>query len=213
MKKMSPKKYKIALATQNKDKIKEIKKILGKNFKFVQLYKFPKIIENGKTLEENAVKKAKAIFKIIKITTLADDSGLEVKALGGRPGVYSARFAGKNCNYSDNNKKLLKLLSNVPYKKRRAKFKTVVVIIFPDGKIKTTGGSVSGYITTNLIGKNGFGYDPVFYYPKLKKTFSQLTTAQKNRISHRAIAFKKAKKILLTISKGSFNDLEKLGIY
>ena len=193
---MSLKKYKLALATQNKNKIKEIKKILGKNFKFVQLYKFPKIVENGKTLEENAIKKAKAIFKITKTTTLADDSGLEVAALGGRPGVYSARFAGKNCNYSDNNKKLLKLLSNVPYKKRKAKFRTVVAIIFPDGKLKTVEGVVSGYIATHPKGSNGFGYDPVFYYPKLKKTFAQLTIVQKNRISHRAIAFKKAKKIL-----------------
>lgn len=190
------KKIKIALATNNKNKIREIKRILGKNFKLVQLYKFPKIIENGKTLEENAIKKAKAIFKITGITTLSDDSGLEVKALGGRPGVYSARFAGKNCTYLDNNKKLLKLLKNVPYKKRKAKFRTVVAIIFPDGKIKTTEGSVSGYIATEPKGSNGFGYDPVFYYPKLKKTFAQLTTVQKNRISHRAIAFKKAKKLL-----------------
>lgn len=190
------KKSKITLATQNKDKIREIKKILGKNFKFVQLYKFPKIIENGKTLEENAIKKAKSIFKITKITTLSDDSGLEVKALSGRPGVYSARFVGENCNYSDNNKKLLKLLKNVPYKKRKAKFKTVVAIILPDGKLKTVEGVVSGYIATEPKGSNGFGYDPVFYYPKLKKTFAQLTTAQKNRISHRAIAFKKAKIIL-----------------
>ncbi|MDO8735070.1 MAG: RdgB/HAM1 family non-canonical purine NTP pyrophosphatase [Elusimicrobiota bacterium] len=190
------KKIKIALATQNKDKIKEIKKILGKNFKFVQLYKFPKIVENGKTLEENAIKKAKAIFKITKITTLADDSGLEVAALGGRPGVYSARFAGKNCNYSDNNKKLLKLLLNVAYKKREAKFRTVVAIIFPDGKLKTVEGVVSGYIATEPKGSNGFGYDPVFYYPRLKKTFAQLTAVLKNRLSHRATAFKKAKKIL-----------------
>ena len=200
------KKIKIALATQNKNKIKEIRKTLGKNFKFVQLYKFPKIIENGKTLEENAIKKAKAIFNFLKnaqktvaphlSVVLADDSGLEVKALGGKPGIYSARFAGKRCNYSDNNKKLLKLLKNVLYKKRKAKFKTVVVIIFPDGKLKTVEGVVSGYIATKPKGSNGFGYDPVFYYPKLKKTFAQLTAIQKNRISHRAVAFKKAKKIL-----------------
>ncbi|MFH0947942.1 MAG: RdgB/HAM1 family non-canonical purine NTP pyrophosphatase [Elusimicrobiota bacterium] len=192
------KKYKIVLATQNKDKIKEIKKILGKNFKFVPINrdKFPEIIEDGKTLEENAIKKAQAIFKIAKITTLSDDSGLEVKMLEGKPGVYSARFAGKNCTYADNNKKLLKLLSNVPYKKRKARFRTVVAIIFPNGKIKTVEGVVSGYITTESKGFNGFGYDPVFYYPKLKKTYAQITTVQKNGISHRAIAFKKAKRII-----------------
>ncbi|MFA5778907.1 MAG: XTP/dITP diphosphatase [Elusimicrobiota bacterium] len=193
---MSLKKYKIALATQNKDKIKEIEKILDEGFEIIKLKKFPKIVENGKTLEENAIKKAKTINKLTKMLTLADDSGLEVKALGGRPGVYSARFAGKRCNYSDNNKKLLKLLSNVPCKKRKAKFRTVVAIIFPSGKLKTVEGVVSGYIATQPKGSSGFGYDPVFYYPKLKKTFAQLTTAQKNRISHRAIAFKKAKKIL-----------------
>ncbi|MBI5574515.1 MAG: RdgB/HAM1 family non-canonical purine NTP pyrophosphatase [Elusimicrobia bacterium] len=193
---MSLKKYKIALATQNKDKIKEIRKILGKKFEIVGLKRFPKIVEDGKTLEENAIKKAKAIFKITKTTTLADDSGLEVKALGGRPGVYSARFAGKNCTYSDNNKKLLKLLLNVPYKKRKAKFRTVVAIIFSDGKLKTVDGVVSGYLATEPKGSSGFGYDPVFYYPKLKKTFAQLTTAQKNKVSHRALAFTEAKKIL-----------------
>lgn len=204
---MSSKKYKIILATQNKDKIKEIKKILGSNFKFVHLYKFPKIIENGKTLEENAIKKAMAIRNFLKNTqktvaphlsvVLSDDSGLEVEALQGKPGVYSARFAGKNCTYSDNNKKLLKLLKNVSCKKRKAKFRTVVAIIFPDGKLKTVDGAVSGYITTEPKGSNGFGYDPVFYYPELKKTFAQLTPSQKNKISHRAIAFNKAKKIIM----------------
>lgn len=194
---MSYKKHKIVLATQNKDKIREIKKILGKQFEIVALKKFPKIIENGKTFEENAVKKAKVIFKIAGITTLADDSGLEVAALKGKPGVHSARFAGKNCTYSDNNKKLLKLLKNVPHKKRKAKFRTVVVIVFPDGKIKTADGAVSGYILTKPKGKNGFGYDPLFYYAKFKKTFAQLTPAQKNIISHRAKAFNKAKEILL----------------
>ncbi|MFH1540301.1 MAG: XTP/dITP diphosphatase [Elusimicrobiota bacterium] len=190
------KKINIVLATQNKDKIKEIEKILGNQFTIIKLKKFPDITEDGETLKENAIKKAKAIFEITKITTLADDSGLEVKALKGKPGVRSARFAGENCSYADNNKKLLKLLKNVPYKKRKAKFRTVVAIIFPNGRIKTTEGSVSGYITVETKGKNGFGYDPIFYYPKLKKTFSQLTTAQKNEISHRAIAFKKAKKII-----------------
>lgn len=194
---MLSKKYKIAVATKNKDKIREIEKILGRGFKIIKLKKFPKIIENGKTFKENAIKKAKAIFKITKITTLADDSGLEVKALGGRPGVYSARFAGKRCSYSDNNKKLFKLLSNVPYKKRKAKFRTAVAIILPDGKSKTVEGAVSGYIATRPKGLNGFGYDPAFYYPPLKKTFAQITAVQKNKISHRAIAFKKVKNIIL----------------
>lgn len=193
---------KIVLATQNKDKIREIKKILGKKFEIVELKRFPKIIENGKTLEENAIKKAKAIYKIIKNTVhqlnavLSDDSGLEVDTLGGKPGVYSARFAGKNCAYADNNKKLLRLLKNVPCKKRKAKFRTVVAVIFSGGTIKTVDGRVSGYITPEPKGAHGFGYDPLFYYPKLKKTFAQLTSTEKNKISHRAIAFEKAKKLL-----------------
>ncbi|MEW6556246.1 MAG: XTP/dITP diphosphatase [Elusimicrobiota bacterium] len=193
---MSLKKYKIALATQNKDKIREIKKILGKRFEIIKLKKFPKIIENGKTLKENAVKKCKQINELINKLTLADDTGLEIEALDGKPGVYSARFAGKNCSYADNYNKLLKLLANVPYKKRKAQFRTVVAMIFPDGKLKTVEGTVSGYITKEPKGSNGFGYDPVFYYPKLKKTFAQLTTEQKNKVSHRAIAFRNAKELI-----------------
>ncbi|OGS45933.1 MAG: non-canonical purine NTP pyrophosphatase, RdgB/HAM1 family [Elusimicrobia bacterium RIFOXYD2_FULL_34_15] len=197
---MSLKKNKIVLATKNKDKIKEINKILGNCFEILTLKNFPEIIEDGKTLEENAIKKAKEIFEIAKITSIADDSGLEVDFLNGEPGVYSARFAGEGCRYEDNNKKLLKLLKNVPYKKRKAKFTTVVAIAFEDGSIKTTEGSVYGYITNEPKGTNGFGYDPVFYYPKLKKTFAQLTTKEKNKISHRAKAFKKAKKLLKTVT-------------
>ncbi|MBN1384109.1 MAG: RdgB/HAM1 family non-canonical purine NTP pyrophosphatase [Elusimicrobia bacterium] len=195
-------KNRIILATQNKDKIREIKKILGNKFKIIELKKHPNIVENGKTLEENAIKKAKIIFNITRKNfkadaVLADDSGLEVDILGGKPGVYSARFAGKNCTYTDNNIKLLKFLKNVPYKKRRARFRTVVAIIFNNGRIKTTEGRISGYIITEPKGIRGFGYDPVFYYPKLKKTLAQLTAAGKNKISHRAIAFKKAKRLLL----------------
>lgn len=189
-------KLKIVLATHNKDKIREIRKILGNKFRITVLKKFPHIIEDGKTFEANAIKKAKTIFSITKNIVLADDSGLEVDALGGKPGVYSARFAGEDCTYKDNNKKLLKLLKNVLYKNRTAKFRTVVAIILPDGKLKTTEGSVNGYITTKPKGINGFGYDPVFYYPKLRKTFAQITITEKNKISHRAIAFKKAKNYL-----------------
>lgn len=191
---------KIVLATQNKDKIKEIKKILGKKFEIIELKKFPKIAETGKTLEENAIKKAKIVAKSVAphlSAVLADDSGLEVAALNGKPGIYSARFAGKNCTYADNNRKLLRLLKNIPYKNRKARFRTVVAIIFGNGRIKTTEGGVSGYILTEPSGTHGFGYDPVFYYPKLGKTFAQITTAEKNKISHRAGAFRKAKNILL----------------
>ena len=195
------KKIKIVLATQNKDKIREIKKILGNSFEILTLTNPPDVIENGKTLKANAIKKAKAFFRISKITSIADDSGLEVAALKGRPGVYSARFAGKECTYSDNNKKLLKLMGNVPPQKRKASFRTVVAIVFPSGKVKTAEGKINGYITGKTIGKKGFGYDPVFYYPKSGKTFAQLTAAEKNRISHRGIAFKKAKDILLKKSK------------
>jgi len=193
---MLSKKFKVLIATANRNKVREIKNILGERFRIVTLKNPPKINENGKTLLENAVKKAKGYFNISNITTLSDDTGLEVDTLGGKPGVHSARFAGKECSYAENNAKLLKLLNGMPFKKRKAKFVTVVSLIFPDGRVKTVSGETSGYILAVPRGKNGFGYDPIFYYPRLKKTFAELTVDEKNKISHRGKALNKAKKIL-----------------
>lgn len=198
---------KLVLATNNKHKIQEIKDILSDlktqnscpKLEILTLNDFPdfpKIEETGKTLEENAILKAKAIYQFTKLISLADDSGLEVDALDGAPGVLSSRFAGKDCSYKDNNLKLLSLIKNIPWEKRGATFVCVVAIAKDVDNIKTVRGEVRGIITTEERGKGGFGYDPVFYLPELGKTFAQLTFEEKNERSHRAFAFRKAKELI-----------------
>ena len=191
---------KIVLATNNKHKVKEIKNILsGLNVEILTLEdfpNFPKIKESGKTLEENAILKAKAIQKFTELPSLADDSGLEVDFLQGAPGVKSARFAGKNPTYKDNNVKLLRLLKDLPRSKRRATFRCVACLAWDSDRTEIVEGRVRGIITKGEIGEQGFGYDPVFYYPKLKKTFAQLSPEEKNKISHRYQAFQKIKKLI-----------------
>lgn len=198
---------KIVLATKNRDKIREIRKILKDipieiltldNFK-----NFPNVEEDGKTVEENAIKKSKEISKFTKMIALADDTALEVKYLKGKPGVYSSRFAGVECSYEDNNKKLLRLLSGVPENKRSAVFRTVIAITTPDGKVRCVEGRCYGRISDKILGKNGFGYDPVFIPKGFKKTFAQMKPSMKNKISHRAKALIKAKKLLKSILKQS----------
>ncbi len=195
----------LVLATQNKDKVREIKSFLsGLKIQILTLDDFQnnfKIKETDKTLEENAILKADAVYKLTKLPTLADDSGLEVQYLKGKPGVRSSRFAGEKATYSDNNLKLLKLLKGVPVKQRKAQFRCVMALKVSENKIKLLEGKVSGYIATELKGKNGFGYDPVFYIPKLKKTFAQLSLKQKNKISHRAKALQKVKKYLQSFTE------------
>jgi len=199
---------KIVLATNNKHKIEEIKDILSDpKFEILTLNDFPdfpKIEETGKTLEENAILKAKAIYRFASLTTsqftklisLADDSGLEVDTLDGAPGVFSSRFAGEHCSYKDNNGKLLSLMKNVLWEKRGATFVCVVAIAKDLDNIKIVRGEVRGIIAHEERGENGFGYDPVFYLPELGKTFAQLSFEEKNKRSHRAEAFKKAKEII-----------------
>ncbi len=180
----------VVLASNNKNKIKEIKPIL-KNMK-IRCFSLTEaglnisIRETGETLKENAAIKARAVRKYIKDKIIiADDTGLEVDYLAGAPGVYSARFAGPKCSYLHNNIKLLKLMKDVPKKERKAVFKTVIYIIFPNGSEKSVTGTVKGYIAEKMAGNNGFGYDPVFYVPELKRTYAELSLLQKNRISHR----------------------------
>jgi XTP/dITP diphosphohydrolase len=191
----------IVLATNNLHKIREIKKILShpqlEILTLNDFSNFPSIEETGKILEENAILKAKVVYGFTKVTSLADDSGLEVDYLDGAPGVVSARFAGKGCSFKDNNLKLLKLLKDIPESQRKATFRCVVAIAFSNKRIELVEGKIRGVITEKEIGENGFGYDPVFYLPKFKKTFAQLETVEKNQISHRANAFKKALKTLL----------------
>jgi XTP/dITP diphosphohydrolase len=199
---------KIVLATNNKHKIEEIKDILSyPEFEILTLNDFPdfpKIEETGKTLEENAILKAKAIYRFASLTTsqfsklifLADDSGLEVDALDGAPGVFSSRFAGEHCSYKDNNVKLLSLMKNIPWEKRGATFVCAVAIAKDLQDIQTVRGEVRGIIAHEEKGEKGFGYDPLFYLPELGKTFAQISFEEKNKRSHRAKAFRKANKLI-----------------
>jgi XTP/dITP diphosphohydrolase len=190
----------IILASENKDKEEEIKSVLKDlNIEIIPMISFPKypvIIEDGKTLEENASKKAREAAKFFNKWAIADDSGLEVDYLNGAPSVYSARYAGEKCSYEDNNKKLLKALEGVPKEKRTAKFRTVIAISSPSGEIRLTYGEIFGIVTLQFKGTNGFGYDPIFYIPEYGKTFSELNPEVKNSISHRAKALRKAKEII-----------------
>ena len=190
----------IVLATRNTYKIKEIRKILGGlKVKISSALDFPgleEIEEDKKTLEGNATKKALVTSKFTNTLAIADDSGLEVDALEGRPGVYSARFAGEDATYNDNNKKLLELMAYVSPRSRTARF-VCVVAIADKGKIKKIiKGTCEGIIAFEPKGKTGFGYDPLFIIPEYNKTFAELGAEIKNKISHRAKAFQKTKKFL-----------------
>jgi len=186
----------IVIASNNPHKIEEMRAILSKNIPDIRLLSLSEagftgeIEETGKTLEENALIKAKAAASLGFIA-VADDTGLEVDALNGEPGVYSARYAGKGHDNDANNEKLLRSLSGVPNDKRSARFVTVIACVFPDSnETISVRGVCEGKILTRLRGKRGFGYDPLFYYPPLQKTFSQMRAEEKNEISHRARAIK-----------------------
>ena len=191
---------KIVLATNNKHKIEEIKDILSdpklEILTLNDFKDFPKIEETGKTLEENAILKARAVYRFTQLISIADDSGLEVDALDGAPGVLSSRFAGEHCSYKNNNLKLLSLMKDISWEKRGATFVCMVAIAKDLDNIKTLRGEVRGIITTEESGEQGFGYDPVFYLPQLGKTFAQLSFEEKNKISHRAKAFEKARELV-----------------
>jgi len=187
----------VVLATRNRNKVREISAFL-KKAKITPLFirDLPEVREDGKDLEDNAVKKALSAANYSGKISLADDSGLEVGVLDGNPGVFSARFAGKGCTYGDNNRKLLKLLENVPESRRKAKFRCVIAIAGPDGRIRIVEGVCMGKISLVAMGKSGFGYDPVFIPDGYRKTFGQMNFKAKNRLSHRFKAIKKAIKVL-----------------
>jgi XTP/dITP diphosphohydrolase len=189
-------KIEIVLATRNKNKTKEIKGLL-KNFPviikdFDDFGPLPEVVEDGKTFEENAYKKASFAARILGFPTMADDSGLCVKALNNAPGIFSARYAGENAKYKDLCAKLLFEMKDK--KDREAYFKCVISIATPTGQALTYEAECKGLITENLKGENGFGYDPVFYYPELKKTFAQITMEEKAKVSHRGKALSDIKK-------------------
>ncbi|TET77214.1 MAG: RdgB/HAM1 family non-canonical purine NTP pyrophosphatase [Candidatus Cloacimonadota bacterium] len=190
----------LVLGTRNSDKISEIQQVLGKLsvriLTFKNIEDLPIVKEDGRSLYENALKKATIISSWTKKLTLSDDSGLEVDVLGNKPGVLSARFSGKNATYEKNNKRLLNLLSGFPMEKRTATFRCVMVLSFPDGRVEQFEGILDGKITTSGKGNYGFGYDPIFFVPELGKTLAELNTEQKNKISHRGKALKKVYRFL-----------------
>ena len=183
----------IVLATHNKGKMSEINNLPSSSYKVLTLDHFPnikEIPETGKTLKENAFIKARTVFEMTGLPSLADDTGLEVESLGGDPGVYSARYAGEQASYQDNCEKLLKNMMRVPKKDREAKFRTVIAYK-DDNRELSCDGSVKGEIARAPKGNFGFGYDSVFYYPPLEKTFAELSEEVKNSISHRGRALRK----------------------
>jgi XTP/dITP diphosphohydrolase len=197
---------KIVIATTNQNKIKEIKNKIhaSEMLDLLSLNDFPgypDVNEDGSTFSENALKKSIAYSKFTGMITLADDSGLVVDALNGEPGVYSRRYAGNNATDDDNNDFLLKKLDNTPDGKRTARFVCAIAIALPGGEEFLAEGICEGRILQYKKGINGFGYDPVFYLPVLKKTMAELTVEEKNRISHRAAAIEKALKIIKQIHK------------
>ena len=182
----------LVLATRNEGKTEEIRALLAEfPVDIKNLTDFgptPEVEEDGQTFEENAVKKARFIAKILGFPALADDSGLMVEALGNGPGVRSARYAGEEASDADNNGKLLKELERV--ENRSAAFACVIAIAVPWGPALIYEGRCEGIITNEQVGTKGFGYDPVFYYPPLQKTFAQLSTEEKNQVSHRGEALR-----------------------
>lgn len=184
---------KIVLSSGNKHKISEIKDILkDMSFEIVSKddlgYNAFDVIEDGKTLEENAFKKAEELHKLVKGIVVADDTGLFVDALMGEPGVYSARYAGEPASDERNRELLLRNLKDVPTEKRTAYFQTVIAIVFEDGRKMTAEGKVYGKIAFEERGQNGFGYDSLFIVEDTGKTFAEMTEEEKNQISHRARA-------------------------
>ena len=190
---------KIILATHNKDKYKEmIAALVDLNVEILSLEDFPhvgEIIEDGKTLTENAIIKAQTVFDITGIPAISDDTGLSVDALNGAPGVHSARYAGEDATYTDNVKKLVDEMKNVLPENRGAQFQTIMVYIDKDMEL-IADGIVKGQIADASKGVGGFGYDPVFYIPEKEKTFAEMTIQEKNQISHRGIALRNLKGIL-----------------
>lgn len=194
----------LVLATRNRDKGKELAALLSDlRIRINTLDEFPEVpdvIEDGETCEANAVKKARAIAEATGRLAVADDTGLEVDALGGRPGVFAARYAGEGASYEDNWRKLLHELAGVPRERRTARFITVAAVAFPADGVQVARGVLEGLIAERPSGTQGFGYDPVFFVPELGKTLAQLSPDQKNCISHRAKAFAQVREILKVLS-------------
>ena len=202
---------KMILATHNRDKCAEMTAILGEfSIELLSLDDFPdidEIVEDGNTLEENALIKARMVYKMTNLPSWADDTGLEVDALNGEPGIYSARYAGETCSYSDNINKLLKNMENIPAEKRTARFQTAIAFVDVNMELVSEG-IVEGKITTEPKGFGGFGYDPVFYVLEKGKTYSEMNMTEKNQISHRGKAIQEMLKLLRSRLPHIFHQLE-----
>jgi len=191
---------KLILGTNNQAKVREYRSLLSNlDCQLVTLAEqgiSVAVEEVGDSMEENARLKALAIAEKSRLLTLADDSGLEVAALGGEPGRLSARYAGENATDKDRIEYLLNRLDNVPWENRTARFRCVIALATPEGKVELCSGECSGFITFEPRGEHGFGYDPIFYVPELDKTMAELPLEQKNKISHRGQAARKAAQVL-----------------
>jgi len=204
----------LCLATRNRHKLEEIRAVLADlALDVCSVADFAgcaEVEEDAPTLEGNADKKARWAAACTGLTSLADDTGLEVEALDGAPGVISARWAGPDCSYADNNRKLVQALAGVPDAKRTAAFRCVIALAVPDPDAVAAGfaarvaachvtlheGRLEGRILSALRGANGFGYDPLFWIPELGRSLAELTASEKNRVSHRARALAKARTAL-----------------
>ena len=204
----------LLLATRNRGKVREYTSLLeGSPFSLTTLDQKAieaTVGEGNATMEANAAFKAKTYAQISGLLTLADDSGLEVEALGGEPGAFSKRYAGSEATDEERNIYLLRKLAQVPWEKRRARFRCVIAIATPNGKLELCHSECSGFIAYEPKGENGFGYDPIFYLPEQGKTMAELSLEEKNEISHRGKAAREAqdilKKVFLESIKGQKND-------
>lgn len=201
---------KLLLATNNQAKVHEYKSLLQDiDFEVVTLAEMGITIivdESGETLEENARLKATTLAAESQLLALADDSGLEVDALGGQPGRLSARYAGEGASDKDRINYLLSKLKDMPWQKRTARFRCVIAIAIPDGEVELCLGECPGFITFEPRGEQGFGYDPIFYLPQLDKTMAELPLEIKNQVSHRGQATRKACQVLKRLRDSKYAD-------
>ncbi|MHC4308267.1 MAG: XTP/dITP diphosphatase [Planctomycetota bacterium] len=199
----------IVIGTHNKNKKAEIRKILnGMSLPLLDLEDFddaPDIIEDGVTFEENAAKKALQLAKFCNMCVMADDSGLEIDALDKRPGVFSSRYCGEDTGYEEKCQKLFEELKSVPYDRRTARFRCAIALAEPEKLHFVVEASCEGLINTEPLGRNGFGYDPIFYVPEYNQTMAELEPDVKNLISHRALALKLFKERLERFMKGELH--------
>jgi len=202
--------HKLLLATNNQAKVHEYKSLLSNlPFELVTLSEqgiTTVVQETGKSLEENAILKATTLSIESQLLTLADDSGLEVDALGGKPGRLSARFAGENASDRDRVSYLLSQLEDVPWQKRSARFRCIIAVATPDENVELCSGECQGFMTLKPKGKYGFGYDPIFYLPELDKTMAELPLDIKNQVSHRGQAARKVYKVLERLNYNKYSS-------